>query len=120
MPVMLQKAREVTYTLDEVRRTEKERLAVIKSSYRPAESALQNWPMPYSGSFQMAGTFGFLRSYKVVDLQGQGEELFNIDAGRVEQRSQRYQVQLEASLPMGISASPQVTIKQNLTMELQK
>lgn len=120
MPVMLQKAREVTYTLDEVRRTEKERLAVIKSSYRAAESALQNWPMPYSGSFQMAGAFGFLRGYRVMDLQGQGEELFNIDAGRVEQRSQRYQVQLEASLPMGISASPQVTIKQTLTMELQK
>jgi hypothetical protein len=55
-----------------------------------------------------------------MDLQGQGEELFNIDAGRIEQRSQRYQVQLEASLPMGISASPQVTIKQTLTMELQK
>ncbi len=74
--------------------------------------------MPYSGSFQMAGTFGFLRGYKVIDLQGQGEELFNIDLGRIERRSQQYQVQLEASLPMGINANPRVTIKQNLTMEL--
>lgn len=120
MPAMLRKARDVTYTLDEVRQTEKGRLAVIKSSYSPTESAPQNWPLPYSGSFQMAGTFGFLRGYKVMDLRGQGEELFNIDAGRVERRSQQYQAQLEASLPMGISANPRVTIKQNLMMELQK
>jgi len=124
MPVMLRKAREVTYTLDEVRPAEgglsQGRLAVIKSSYSPAESAPQNWPLPYSGSFQMAGTFGFLRGYKVMDLQGQGEELFNIDAGRIERYSQQYQVQLETSLPIGISASPRVTIKQNLTMELLK
>jgi hypothetical protein len=120
MPVMLRKARDVTYTLDEVRQTEKGRLAVIKSSYSPTESSPQNWPLPYSGSFQMAGTFGFLRGYKVMDLQGQGEELFNIDAGRVERRSQQYQAQLEASLPLGISANPRVTIKQNLMMELLK
>jgi len=124
MPVMLRKAREVTYTLDEVRPAKgglsQGRLAVIKSSYSPAESAPQNWPLPYSGSFQMAGTFGFLRGYKVMDLQGRGEELFNIDAGRIERYSQQYQVQLETSLPIGISASPRVTIKQNLTMELLK
>jgi hypothetical protein len=120
MPQMLRKAREVTYTLDEVRQTEKGRLAVIKSSYSLAESAPQSWPLPYSGSFQMAGTFGFLRGYKVTDLQGQGQELFNIDVGRVEQRSQQYQVQLETSLPMGISANPRITIKQNLMMELLK
>lgn len=102
IPVMLQRAREVTYTLDEVRRTEKGQIAVIKSSYLAAESAPQDWPLPYSGSFQMAGTFGFLRGYKIIDLQGQGEELFNIDLGRVEQRSQHYQMQLEASLPIGV------------------
>ena len=120
MPVMLRKAREVTYTLDEVRKTEKGRVAVIKSSFAPSESAPQNWPLPYSGTFQMAGTFGFLRGYKVADLQGQGEELFNIDAGRIERQSQQYQVQLETSLPIGISASPRVTIKQTLTMERQE
>jgi len=120
MPQMLRKARDVTYTLDEVRQTEKGQVAVIKSSYRAAESAPQDWPIPYSGSFQMSGTFGFLRGYKIIDLQGHGEELFNIDLGRVERRSQQYQVQLEAVLPFGISANPRVTIKQNLTMELLK
>ncbi|MCX5636219.1 MAG: hypothetical protein NTX52_00800, partial [Planctomycetota bacterium] len=120
MPVMLRKAREVTYTLDEVRQVEKERLAVIKSSYQAAESAPKSWPLPYSGSFQMAGTFCFLRGYKVIDLQGQGEELFNIDLGRIERHSQQYQVQLEASMPMGINVNPRITIKQTLTMERQE
>lgn len=118
-PMVTRKARDVTYTLDEIRQTEKGQLAVIRSSYSPAESVSDNWPpMPYSGSFQMSGRFGFLRGYKLLDLQGQGEELFNIDAGRTEQYNQQYQVQLEASFPMGINMNPRITIKQNLTMEL--
>jgi hypothetical protein len=66
----------------------------------------------------MSGRFGFLRGYKFLDLQGHGEELFNIDAGRTERYNQQYQVQVEASFPMGISTMPRITIKQNLTMEL--
>jgi hypothetical protein len=117
--MVTRKARDVTYTLDEIRQTEKGQLAVIRSSYSPTESVSDNWPpMPYSGSFQMSGRFGFLRGYKFLDLQGQGEELFNIDAGRTEQYNQQYQVQLEASFPMGINIKPRITIKQNLTMEL--
>jgi hypothetical protein len=117
--MVTRKARDVTYTLDEIRQTEKGQLAVIRSSYSPTESVSDNWPpMPYSGSFQMSGRFGFLRGYKLLDLQGQGEELFNIDAGRTEQYNQQYQVQLEASFPMGINIKPRITIKQNLTMEL--
>jgi len=37
---------------------------------------------------------------------------------RAEQYNQQYQMQLEASIPMGISVKPMITIKQNLTMEL--
>jgi hypothetical protein len=74
--------------------------------------------MPYSGSFQMSGRFGFLRGYQILDLQGQGEDLFNIDAGRTERYNQQYQVQMEASLPMGIGGKLHITINQNLTMEL--
>lgn len=118
-PMVTRKARDVTYTLNEIRKTEKGQLAVIRSSYSPAESVSDNWPpLPYSGSFQMRGRFGFLRGYQLLDLQGQGEELFNINAGRTEQYNQQYQVQLEASFPMGISIKPIITIKQNLTMEL--
>jgi len=117
-PMVMRKARDVTYKLDEIRQSEKGRLAVISSSYQIAETVPRSWPIPYSGSFQMRGTFGFLSGYKLIGLEGQGEELFNIDAGRTEQYNQQYQMQLQASIPMGISVKPMITIKQNLTMEL--
>jgi hypothetical protein len=116
--MVTRKARDVTYTLDEIRQTEKGQLAVIRSSYSLAEAVPSSWPIPYVGHFQMSGRFGFLRGYKFLDLQGQGEELFNIDTGRTERYNQQYQVQVEASFPMGISTMPLITIKQNLTMEL--
>jgi len=117
-PMVMRKARDVTYKLDEIRQSEKGRLAVISSSYKEADSAPQSWPIPYSGSFQMRGTFGFLSGYKLLSLEGRGEELFNIEAGRIEQYNQQYHMQLQASIPMGISVKPMITIKQNLTMEL--
>ena len=119
-PMVIRKARDVTYTIDEIRPTEKGRLAVIRSSYSPAKSFPRTWPNPYAGAgrFQMSGMFGFLRGYKLLDLQGQGEELFNIDAGRIQQYNQHYQMQLDASLPFGIGTKPRITVKQNLTMKI--
>jgi hypothetical protein len=118
-PMVMRKARDVTYRLDEIRPGEKGRLAVISSSYRIADSAPRQWPIPYSGRFQVAGAFGFYRNYKVIDLQGKGRELFNIDAGRTEQYNQQYQLQLSASLLMPLAGvNPKITIRQNLTMNL--
>lgn len=117
-PMVTRKARDVTYTLNEIRQTEKGQLAVIRSSYSLAKSVSRNWPLPYSGAFQMSGKFGFFRGYKFLDLQGQGEELFNIDAGRTEQYNQQYQLNVEASAPFGLGVSPRIKIKQNLTMQL--
>jgi len=121
-PMVIRRARDVVYALKEIRPTENGQLAVIHSSYShsPGKSVPRDWPNPYSGSgkFQMSGMFGFLRRYKVLELQGQGEELFNIDAGRIEQYNQQYQMKVEAALPMGLGQNPQITIKQNLTMEL--
>jgi len=116
-PMVMRKARDVTYTLDEIRQGEQHRLAVIRSSYSLAESVPRSWPVPYSGRFQMSGRFGFLRGYKVLDLQGHGEELFNIDAGRTERYNQQYKMLLEASYPMGIGVNPRITIDQELTMQ---
>jgi len=118
--MVVRKARDVTYTLDEIRPTEKGRLAVIRSSYSLAESFPRTLPNPYAGAglFQMSGTFGFLRNYKVLDLQGHGEELFNIDTGRIEQYNQQYQMQMNASLPMGIGTKIRITVQQKLTMQL--
>ncbi len=50
---------------------------------------------------------------------GQGEEVFNIDAGRTERYKQQYELQLSASLLLPLpGANPKITINQNLTMEL--
>ena len=117
-PMVMRQARDVTYTLAEIRNNPKGRIAVIRSSYSLAESVPASWPIPYTGRFQMSGMFGFLTNYKVLGLQGEGEELFNIDAGRTEQYNQHYQMELEASLMMGIGAGSKVTIKQNLVMQL--
>jgi len=118
-PMVMRKARDVTYKLDETRPGEKGRLAVISSSYQIADSAPRQWPIPYSGRFQVAGAFGFYRNYKVIDLQGRGQELFNIEAGRTERYNQQYQLQLSASLLMPLAGvNPKITINQNLTMNL--
>jgi hypothetical protein len=119
-PMVLRKARDVTYRLDEIRRTEAGKIAVIKSSYSPAEQVPDSWPKPYpAGGFRASGTFGFLKGYEVLDLQGAGEELFDIDAGRTLQYNQQYQMQMNASLllPLG-GVKPQITIEQNLSMQL--
>ncbi len=117
-PMPMRKARDVTYTLDEVRPTEEGRLAVIRSSYCLAESAPREWPIPYTGKFQFASPFGIYRFYKDLGLQGKGEELFNIDLGRVEKRTQNYDFRLEAFFPLPLGQNPKISIKQNLTMQL--
>ncbi|MBC8470066.1 MAG: hypothetical protein H8D56_11395 [Planctomycetes bacterium] len=117
-PMVMRKAREVTYKLEEIRPNEKGRQAVISSSYKLADSVPMSWPIPYSGSFQMKGTFGFLSGYKLLGLQGEGQELFNIDTGQTEQYNQQYQMEMESSIPMGIDVKPKITIKQNLTMKI--
>lgn len=118
-PMVMRKARDVTYRLEEVRQTDNGRVAVIKSTYTPAKTAPASWPVPYAGRFQMSGTFGFLSGYQLSSLEGEGQELFNVDAGRVESVRQKYTVEMGASLPpMGIQASPHIRIEQTLTMEL--
>jgi hypothetical protein len=67
----------------------------------------------------VAGAFGFYGNYRVLDLKGEGEELFNIDAGRIEQYEQEYQLRLKASLMIPLAGvDPRITIKQKLTMTL--
>jgi hypothetical protein len=119
--MVMRKARDVIYTLDEIRPGDKGRIAVIGNSCRLADSAPRQWPIPYSGTFQAAGAFGFYRNYQVLDLQGKGQELFNIDAGRTQEYSQNYRMQIKAALLMPLGGvSPTITIDQNITMKLIK
>lgn len=118
-PMVMREARNVVYKLAELRPSAAGPLAVIQSTYTHADKAPADWPIPYSGRFQMSGTFGFLGSYEVQGLEGTGEEIFNIEAGRIEQRQEQYTLKVKAGLPpLGIKANPQITIKQTLTMEL--
>ena len=117
-PMVMRRARDVTYRLDEVRADDTKRLAVISSTYRLAAATPTDWPIPYSGRFQMQGTFGLLGSYRISELDGTGLQLFNLDAGRIESAEQRYTLKMSASLPpMGIRAHPHITIEQVLTTE---
>ncbi|MBN1362448.1 MAG: hypothetical protein JW993_17765 [Sedimentisphaerales bacterium] len=118
-PMVMRKARDVTYRLAEVRNTEQGRVAVIDSTYRLARSVPSGWPVPYSGRFQLSGTFGFLGAYDIVALKGIGRTLFNVDAGRLDREDQKYTLQMKALLPpLGIRANPFITIEQTLTTEL--
>lgn len=118
-PMVMQQAREVTYRLDDIRREDKGLIAVISSTFTAAESTPKSWPVPYpDGAFRMSGKFGFYTNYKVLDLQGSGEELYNIDAGRMEKYKHEYEMRLKASAPFGISLDLQMIVKQKLSMHL--
>jgi hypothetical protein len=117
-PMVMRKARDVTYTFAEIRQSAKGRIAVISSTYSLADSVPEGWPIPYTGRFQMSGMFGFFRGYKILSLKGQGQESFNIDKGQPEQYNHQYRMQVEANLPMPLGPSPRITINQTLTMQL--
>jgi hypothetical protein len=117
-PMVMRQARDVTYRLQEIRRSDNDQIAVISSTYSKSDSTPQSWPIPYTGRFQMSGRFGFLGNYQLLGLKGQGEELFNVTLGRTEQYTQHYKMLLQASIPLGIGENPTISIIQNLTMDL--
>ena len=120
--MLLFAARNTTYMLEEIRQDPNDpnnRTAVIGGSYSLFWPNPSEWPIPYTESFQMSGIFGFLRDYKMVDIQGHGQELFNIEAGRTEQYTQKYTMRATSSMPMGLSGvNPKIAIEQTITMQL--
>jgi len=117
-PMVMRKARDVEYKLVEIKETERGKVAVIDSTYTLAESVPADWPVPYFGRFQMAGTFGFLGGYRIKGLQGRGRYLFNITTGQAERYDQQYELKIQAAIPMGISVNPFITIDQSISMRL--
>ena len=116
-PIVMRQARDVVYTLKEIHPTHQGRVATIASSYSLSDSTPNSWPIPYSGTFQVSGTFGFLGGYKLLSVSGRGEEKFNIDTGQTEQYNQQYEMKISSVIPLGISAKPQITIRQTITAE---
>jgi hypothetical protein len=115
-PIVMRKARDVVYKLDEIRSTPRGKVAIISSSYSMAESNPPgSWPIPYSGSFRVSGTFGFLGGFKLLGVNGTGQETFNIDTGQLEEYTQNYEMKLSSIIPLGLSAKPAITIRQTIT-----
>jgi hypothetical protein len=116
-PMVSRLARDVSYTLEEIKTDTNASIAVIKETYTKSGSVPQSWPIPYTGSFQMKGTFGLLGSYKLLDLTGHGLELFNINSGQMENYDQQYDLAIQASVPMGLNVKPIIIIKQKISMK---
>jgi len=117
--MVFRKARRVTYKLKEIRPDKKGSLAVITAAYSPADSIDPDWPVPYKDRFRVSGRFGLMRGFKVLELHGSGEEIYNIDSGRTEQYHQQYEAKIKASFALPLAGvNPVITIKQNLSMQL--
>lgn len=121
--MVIRPVRDVTYKLAEIRQTDNGRIAVITSTYELADSVPEDWsPLPWSGRFQLAGQFGFFRSMfqglNVTSIEGQGEELFNIDLGRTESYEQSYKVKIKTGGSPLPGADPIIAIEQRISMQL--
>ena len=126
MPMPMRIGRDTIYKLNRVEEANGIRIADINSVYTLAAKVPPPtvWPLPYSGSFQMRGVFGFMGGYKVLSLAGSGNERFNITAGRVERIDQRYQTNVAAEMPFGLGSGsdttphPNMVVRQKLSAEL--
>lgn len=118
-PMVMRKARDVTYKLKEIKKTDNGKMAVIDSSYLLAEQVPAGWPVPYTGTFSMSGKFGFFRGYKVQSLQGKGTELYNIDKGQIDHYQQNFKLVVQASA-MIAGVTTDIKIDQKISMKLLK
>ena len=125
-PMVMRKARDVRYTLEDVQQAPAGRVAVIGSTYKLSDQpAPASWPIPYSGRFQVSGPFGMLGGYRFLDLEGRGRDQFNLDSGVLERSEQQFRIEIQAALPPAVAIMmrtqsdirPKVVIRQTITME---
>ena len=115
-PMVLRKARDVTYTLADVNDT----VATIDMTcVLSPDKAPKSWPIPYAGKFLVSGTFGFLRGYRVLSLAGQGSEQFDLATGRSLGYEQTYRMELQGVIPFSLRVMPKILIDQTLSMTLE-
>ncbi len=113
--------RVTTFTLDNITADPAgTRQAHIKAAYAISDKEIQTVPMPYEGSFQMRGMFGFLRNYTFNTIDGGGTQVFDMDAGVLVRDEQKYTLTVGAdfALPLGDS-KPVLTVQQTLLIERQ-
>ncbi|MDD5011313.1 MAG: hypothetical protein PHQ00_04245 [Phycisphaerae bacterium] len=119
MPFVAKVGRDVKYKLAGIVESKNESCAEITSSYNLSKLPPENVPMPYSGSFQMRGTFGFLQGYKVLSLEGTGRQLYDIKRGLIKSDTQQYKAEVAASIFGGLGGvEPSLIVEQTITMTL--
>ena len=125
-PMVMRKARDVWYTLEDIQQTPSGRVAVMGSTYKLSDQpAPASWPIPYSGRFRASGPFGMLGGYTFLDFEGRGQERFNLDSGIWEGSEQQFQMEMQAALPPPVAimmrskseSRPKVVIRQILKVE---
>lgn len=119
MPFVSKIGRNVEYKFAGIEKSDNASLAEITSTYSLSETPA-NVPLPYSGSFQMKGMFGFLQGYKVLSIEGSGKQLFDINKGLIKSDTQHYEVKVSASI-FGLGSDtlePNIKIDQTITMTL--
>ncbi len=119
MPFVSKIGRDVEYKFAGVVESNDVSYAEITSSYSISKSP-PAIPMPYSGSFQMRGTFGFLQGYKVLSIAGTGRQLFDIERGLIKSDTQHYKAGVSASI-FGLGRDelkPNIEIDQTITITL--
>jgi hypothetical protein len=117
MPYVSKIGRNVEYKLAGVENNVAEITSTYSLSKTPADV-----PLPYSGSFQMKGMFGFLQGYKTISVNGEGKQLFDIEKGRIISDTQDFETQVSASI-FGLGSdelTPNIKVIQKITMTLVK
>jgi len=119
MPFVSKIGRNAEYRLSGVKKTGNETLAEITSTYSLSGTP-SNITLPYSGSFQMKGMFGFLQGYKVISIDGKGTQLFDVNRGLIKSDTQNYEAKVSAAI-FGLGKddlTPNIKIDQTITMTL--
>jgi hypothetical protein len=121
MPFVSKTGRDVAYKLAGIVDINNVSCADITSTYSLSKLQLTDAPWPYgSSSFQMRGTFGFLQNYKVLSIDGDGRQLFDIKKGLIKSDTQHYNAKVSASI-FGLGSDtlePNIKIDQTITMIL--
>lgn len=118
MPFVSKIGRDVRYKFTGVVESNDVYFAEIMSSYNLSKSPPEGIPMPYTGSFQMKGVFGFLQGYNVLSLEGTGRQLYDIKKGLIKSDIQQYKAEVTASI-FGLGGiEPSIKINQTITMTL--
>jgi hypothetical protein len=124
-PFIARTGRDVTYTLAGLTQDPgADQVATIKSVYTLSPEQSMDWPMPYTGSFSQRGSFGFFQGYKVLDIKGEGTQLFDVTAGRIAADKQTYTAKVSAVIPFGglgkdgEKPEPNIVVNQTITMDL--